>query len=111
MIEFLDLGSGPSEEDIAQVGSEDYSARSWKEARAYRDQLRRSFGEEPDGAKLLIKNNPHDFGNYLSVVCAFNGSKEATDYAFTCESRGPAYWDKEACEALGLEWSSIDRRQ
>ena len=111
MIDFIDLDTVPSEEECAQVGAEDYSTRSWKEARAYRDQLRRTFGDEPTGAKLLIKSNPHEFGNYLSVVCAYNQSKEAVDYAFTCESRGPAYWDKEACEALGLEWSSVDRRQ
>ena len=110
MIEFLDLGSVPSEEECAEVGGEDFSSRAWKEVKAYREQLKRTFGDEPDGSKLLIKSNPQ-LGNKLTVVCAYNQSKEAVDYAFTCESRGPAYWDREACEALGLEWSSVDRRQ
>ena len=81
MQDCLDLGSSPSHEDCAQVGSEGYAQRAPRECRAYIGQLRRLFGEEPDGARLSIKSNPHDFGTYFSAVCYFDGdiAKGSTD--------------------------------
>lgn len=96
MRDSLDLGSAPSGEECAQVGRDDYHDRARRECRAYIHQLRRTFGEEPAGARLSIKANDHDFGTYWSVVCSFDGGNEAaTDYAYRCES-GPESWDEEA---------------
>lgn len=106
MNDFVDLGSTtPPEESCAQVGSReyDYYDRARKEARAYVNQLRRMFGNEPDGARLSVKSHPHDFGNYLTVVCFFDpDDKQAADYAQKCESDGPAEWDEEARTELHL---------
>jgi hypothetical protein len=97
MRDFIDLGCAPCRESCAQVGSEDYWERAQRECRAYIALLRRSLGNEPDGAQLRSKRNPHDFGTYLSVVCAYDaGNKAATDYAFRCEAHGPAEWDEQA---------------
>lgn len=81
-------------EDCAQVGSPDYYDRAKRECRIYIDLLRRALGEEPFGARLAIKSNPHDFGNYLSVVCHYDSdNEEAMAYAFRCEAEGPENWD------------------
>jgi hypothetical protein len=104
MRDYLDLGCAPSHEDCAQVGSSDYYERSRRESRAYMGQLRRMFGEEPDGAGLSIRSNPHDFGTYLSVVCYFDADNQASvDYAFKCEGQAPEFWDEEAQRELATE--------
>ena len=101
MQDCLDLGSSPSHEDCAQVGQDDYAERARPECRAYMNQLRRMFGEEPDGTRLSIKSNPHDFGSYWSVVCYFDGDNPvAADYAYRCEAKGPQEWDEEARHEL-----------
>jgi hypothetical protein len=102
----VDLGgTTPPDEDCAQVGSRqyDYLDRARREARAYIALLRRTFGDEPDGARLGIKSHPHDFGAYLTVVCYFDSDHPAAaDYAFRCEGRGPEEWDEQARRELHL---------
>ena len=109
--EYVDLGATtPPEESCAQIGSReyDYLDRARREARAYIGQLRRMFGEEPDGARLSIKSHLHDFGNYLTVVCFFNSDNPAAvDYAFRCEAEGPQEWDEPAKHELN---STNERR-
>jgi hypothetical protein len=103
MRDCMDLGSAPSMEDCAQVGRDDYYIRAHKECRAYIGLLRRTFGDEPDGASLSVKSNPHDFGAYLSVVCYFDPAiVAAIDYALRCESAGPHEWDDVARAELSL---------
>jgi hypothetical protein len=104
MRDWLHIGSSPPDEDCAQVGSPDYYPRAKRECRAYIAQLRRVLGPEPTGAHLTIKSNPHDFGNYLSVVCEFDPvSTVAVDYAYRCESQGPKVWDDQAKRELAQE--------
>lgn len=50
MSQFIDVGSAPWNEECAQLGSDDYHDRAKRECRAYLNQLRRMFGEEPSGA-------------------------------------------------------------
>jgi hypothetical protein len=103
MKDFIDVGSAPSCEDCAQVGTADYHDRARRECRAYVNQLRRTFGPEPEGAKLSLKSNPHDFGTYLSVVCFYDPEQPtSTDYAFRCED-GPEEWDEQARQELAME--------
>jgi hypothetical protein len=91
------VGSSPPEETCAQVGSDDYYTRARRECTAYIEQLRRALGREPDGARLSIKSCPHDFGDYLEVVCHFESDKpDSVDYALRCESDGPPRWDGQA---------------
>jgi len=72
-----------------------------KECEIFLRQLRRVFGEPPEGAGLSIKSNPHDFGTYLEVVCWFDTGVEASvEYAFNMEKNTPEYWDDEAKEEL-----------
>lgn len=104
MHEYIDVGSSPTEESCAQVGSKGYYERARQECRAYINQLRRAFGSEPEGARLAVKSNPHDFGTYLSVVCYYDpGIPASADYAFRCESESPTEWDGEARRELKLQ--------
>ena len=101
MRDWLDIGSSPAEEDCAQVGQDGYHEQARRECRAYVELLRRSLGEEPAGARLAVKSNPHDFGDYLSVVCYFDPDMpETEEYAFRCESDGPGQWDEIARRQL-----------
>jgi hypothetical protein len=101
MNEFIDIGPAPPEAACAQVGRDDYWDRAPRECWAYIGLLRRALGPEPDGARLAVKSNPHDFGTYLSVVCWYEpANKQAIDYAFRCESDGPVEWDEQARREL-----------
>lgn len=100
----LDIGPTPPGEDCQQVGTRDYDPmKARKECHAYIGVLRRKYGEEPEGARLIVKSNPHDFGSYLSVVCKYDPEDEAAaNYALDCESGDPEFWDDEARKELGL---------
>jgi hypothetical protein len=99
-MEYLELGSSPYDEDCAQVGSPDYYERVKKECRVYLNQLRRQYGEEPEGAKLSIKSFNHDFGSYYEVICYYKENNRISEkYAYTLED-GCAKWDKEALKEL-----------
>jgi hypothetical protein len=104
MSDFIDVGSAPTGETCAQIGSDDYHDRAHRECRAYIAQLRRQFGDEPVGAYLRIKSNPHDFGSYLSVVCHYDECfLDSIEYAFRCESESSEEWDELASQELAGE--------
>jgi len=108
MKHFVEIGSTPGSEPCAQVGSPTYETMARMECRAMMNLLRRLFGQEPDGAKLQIKSNPHDFGTYLEVVCWYDDAKDASvDYAFKCEGEGPEIWDKQALAELRAAGYSV----
>ena len=100
----LYLGEVPAREPCAGIGQDDYPRRSRRECRALIGQLRRTNGPEPDGARLYVAENPHDFGTYLSVNCEFDPEDErSVAYAFRCEGEGfPQEWDDQARRELGL---------
>ena len=94
-MDYLEIGPSPALEECAQVGSDDYANRTRKECRAFINQLRRTFGLEPAGAKLFIKANPHDFGTYYEVACRFE-DEASQEYAIKLENEMPERWDAEA---------------
>ena len=97
----LDIGSSPHGERCAQVGTEGYVKQARIECRLYIDVLRRTLGPEPEGARLSVASNPHDFGTYLSVRCYYNPTHAlALEYALRCEAEGPEEWDDLARERL-----------
>lgn len=103
MTDYVEIGATPAEEACAQVGSTDYYSRAKAECRAFINQLRRMFGPEPEGARLFIRANPHDFGTYHEVACRYDDRiEEAVVYAHRCEAECPAKWDEEARVDLGL---------
>lgn len=104
MIDYLTIGSSPSDEDCAQVGSPDYTQRSRKECLVFLHQLERQFGDPPATARLTIKTFPHDFGEYKEVCVIFdNDIEEAVEYALKLEGVTPQTWDEEAKRELKSE--------
>ena len=97
-IDYMSLGPTPCDEPCAQVGADDYSTRYRIECNAYCKQLIRMFGEPPDGARLITKGFPHDFGMYHEVVVEYN--RETADYAMNVERNLPGRWDEEALNEL-----------
>ena len=94
MENYLVLAPAPTEEDCAQVGTADYVARARAECRRFIALLRKTFGPEPEGGRLAVKSFPHDFGDYLEVICYFDDTlPESVAYACRCEDNLPATWD------------------
>ena len=102
MSDYIEISSTPFEEPCVQVGAADYPKWARIECQTLINQLRRVRGEEPEGAKLLIRSNPHDFGTYYEVACRYDEQNEAAvEYAFACEnSEGIATWDEQARKEL-----------
>lgn len=105
MRDYLEIGPTPSDEDCAQVGSDDYRHRALLECDIFILQLRREFGDEPPGCNLRVKPSIHDFGTYFEVVCYYS-SEEGLSYALRCEASNPN-WDEESiCELRSQSWQS-----
>ena len=101
MRDYLCIGSSPTCEDCAQVGSADYLAKSRIELEAFKNQLIRVFGKPPRGAELRIKSFLHDFGTYFEVVCYYDTDKPKTvEYAFRLENNTPERWDIKALREI-----------
>jgi hypothetical protein len=91
MENYLVLAPAPSEEDCACVGEEDYMLRARAECQRFIALLRKRFGPESEGARLAVKSFPHDFGDYLEVICYFDETlPESVAYALHCEDNLPA---------------------
>ncbi len=102
------IGSSPWGENCAQVGRKNYEERAMAECRAFRDQLHRMLKTEgkeiPEGFKLTIRANPHDFGTYYDVCAEYDDtSEEASDLALRLEDEGPELWDSEARSKLNYK--------
>lgn len=91
--DYITIGSEPCLEPSPQVGQDDYAAEAQKSCHRFIRTIRKALGEEPEGARLAVKANPHDFGTYYEVVCHFDDAdEEATRYAFKCEAEAPEEW-------------------
>ena len=85
----------------------DYLPAMREECKRFIDLLRKVHGPEPEGARLRIKRNPHDFGPYLDVVCEFDEAfPESLEYALKLEGNLPETWD-----ALAPSDGEIQRRE
>ena len=87
MRDYMEIGSSPCDEPCVQVTKEgDYHEAMRDECRRFLELIRKKLGEEPPGARLAIKSNPHDFGTYLEVVCYYDDKDPtSTEYAYDCE--------------------------
>ena len=98
MRDLVYIGSTPHNEKCQQVGMPSYDgSKARKECQMFINQLRRQFGKEPEGARLAIQMQRHDFGSYPEVVCYFEDTNTlACEYAFECEGNSPENWDMQA---------------
>lgn len=101
MKDYLNIGSVPYECDCAQVGSDDFDQRSRIECNAFLAQIKRVCGEPPEGARLVVKSFPHDFGSYREVCVVYDDENQvATEYALKCEGADIPTWDELAIQEL-----------
>jgi len=101
MLDYIFLSqTTPCDEPCAQVGSEDYMQRARMEARVYMDQLKRTFGNNPEGSFFKVVRCPHDFGTYLDIRFYYDDEDQAhVKYMLQVES-GCNKWDSQAKEEL-----------
>ena len=106
MKDYINIGSVPSGETPEQVGTKGYDPiNARKECQLYRDQLRRQFGPEPEGATLQIKVFNHEFGQYMEVICHYDTDMpNSVNYAMQCEGEAWPEWDSIAKKQL--KWRS-----
>lgn len=112
MMEYIELGPTPPEEDCAQLGSDDFTKRAKKEMTAYVNQLNREFPDaESKGIHFSIKWFNHDFGRYGEVVANWDTDDEiANEYVYVIDSSIPTNWDREALQELNLEPSKLESK-
>lgn len=95
MIETIELGSAPHEEDCVQVSSKDDYAEPMRiEVSRYVEMLKKRFPEhEEKGIVFRNKWFPHDFGGHREAIAVFNGDDvEACEYAYWMEENLPLKW-------------------
>jgi len=96
MEDYINIGSGPADEDCAQLGSEGYYEQAKLECSLLKEVMIKELGVPPPGARLAVKGFNHDFGRYYELVCIYNDeSPEARNYAFQCEANLPMEWPKD----------------
>ena len=90
------------------MGNENYAKFSRLEAKVLIDQIKRTVGEPPIKAHLIIINCPHDFGTYHDVAVVYDDEDdEASDYMLKVESQLPHKWDDSAKKLLTENGYSI----
>lgn len=95
-MDYIFIGSSPSEEDCAQVGSPHYAEISAVELREFR----RMLAEEFPNIQFKIKWQRHDFGRYGEVVAYYDeNDEEQVDAAFDAECHFDR-WDDVARAAI-----------
>lgn len=97
MKECLSIGPTPVDEPCEELGPEYDSTKAKVECATFISQIKRQLGEPPEGARLRIKHNPHDFGTYLDVEVVFDDDNaSASRYAYHVEENTPQLWDETA---------------
>ena len=93
MIDYLEIGATPAEENCEQLGPNYDPEKARAECRRFIAAIRATVGPEPEGARLVIRSNRHDFGTYYEVAVRFDSDNEtAEDYAYRVETGAPVRW-------------------
>jgi hypothetical protein len=101
--DILYVGPCPAEEDAVQIGEPDYAQRAKTQCRAFIEAIRKTLGQEPEGARLSVASQPHDFGSYYEVVVRFDPEdREAAEYAYRVEAKAPTTWTDAGMEPPDL---------
>jgi hypothetical protein len=95
------IGEGPWDEPCPALGGDAYTREARAHLARFIEQIRRHYGPEPDGGRLCIQSNPHDFGTYYSCEYVWTNDA-AAEYGFAVEGDALGvlmYWDKEEVSA------------
>lgn len=109
MKDTFDYCTTPSNEPCAQTCEDNYRKKAYLETEALIGQIRRQFGNEPEGVRLYRQYNPHDFGTYLTLAAEFDSEdKNAIDWVFGVDNKFPELWDDKAKQFLELNGYKLD---
>ena len=102
--DYITLGSTPSDELCAQVGSDDYYELSRIECLVFKRMLERKFPiftSLQNDCYYKTKCFEHDFGTYREV-CIFyaEDNDKALNFALKIEAKIPLRWDRQAKKDL-----------
>ena len=103
MLDYLNLGPTPVNEDCAQVGSDNFREQCNKEMDAYIDQLKRMYPEVANYKGMSFKKHwqQHDFGSYGEVIITYDDEDEEEEtLALKVEWNLPRNWDEIAKEKI-----------
>lgn len=93
------MGPSPADEQCVEVGDPDYARDARAECRLFIEAIKKICGAPPEGARLVIRSQPHEFGAYLECCVVFDGDNQAAaEYAAKCDEHAPTTW-----EAAGME--------
>lgn len=101
-LDYIELGPVPAGEPCAQVGTENYLAKSLRECKVYQRMLER-LCPIPQGLPVafVVRSHPHDFGPYREVSVRFcGGNQAAVDFAHHVNANAPDQWDTIARDEL-----------
>lgn len=91
--EILEVGPVPCNEDCEQLGPNYDPIKALAECRRFIEAIRATVGPEPEGARLTVNSNKHDFGTYYEVAVLYDADNaDATAYAFRVDSDAPSHW-------------------
>lgn len=105
MIDHIEIGTVPANEECAQVGSENYKTLAIIESKVFIDQLERMFPNEVlVGVRFKTSWNDHDFGKYLSIKIVFqDDSSIQSEAAYAIDRSIPENWDHQSILKLSEE--------
>lgn len=95
MIEYIEIGSTPSEEDCVQVDKDkDYESAMSKECGRYVKLLDDAFPEAGDYRCSFSRMwFVHEFGRYCEAIVKYDDeNEESTEYAYFVERNLPKTW-------------------
>jgi hypothetical protein len=109
MIDRIIIECTPVMEDCVQVGDPNYEMVARLEAETFREQLFRTWKDNkrvpvPNGLKINVKRNRHDFGVYYSIEIVYDDQDHAEEQAaYWFEENQPEYWDFDSKNKLGRQ--------
>ena len=95
------IGDGPWDEACPDLNGDAYVREAQAHLRRFIEQIRRHYGAEPEGGRLCVQANPHDFGTYYSGEYVWTNDA-AAEYGFAVEGDDLGVmmnWDKEEVSA------------
>ena len=97
MIDYVELGPAPVNEDCQQVGNNYNKTLAKEECARYMNLLNTLFpkSERPSEENIfMLKSFTHDFGKYYEVVLLYDDENEESEkYAYDVQDDMPLTWE------------------
>ncbi|TCM02169.1 hypothetical protein [Sphingomonas sp. PP-CC-3G-468] len=96
MFHIIDIGGAPANEECAQLGQTiDFEAANTHEVMAYKLAIIARHGMPPEGCKLIVHTNRHDFGIYRTLALKVEDEEnEAVEAYAEAVNEGLGSWNE-----------------